>query len=993
MSLSFNAYLLISEVLDANTEELLKKYPHFDYSPHGGKDAAEKAKQEFIKKLMDDPQKYDKKDAFQKLQQAFPSIKRKAVLRGSLLQDQKPELQKYKTMLANKQITVPMYKTIKYFIDKGVEELDLDTFVTEIKEAERNNDIKLSFRDTPELIKVFATENGSAKYKNIGKFDNWNDFTTNLHANLAPKKNSVYADPEVLWETYPQNRVMKKNGIYVFKAFNFQQCRILGKGQGWCISNWPSYYLNYRHNRGQSQFFIFDTNKSPDDPARYVNPGVADSSNRNYSSEWVDKRNIPDRIEGYESVDEYIDYLESKGLPKTLWKADPLTPAEIKAEEFVRTINYSSTGKWFEMLKDREVADNVLTLIDHVPMNVFNALDEQQKMQFLSGKEAFNNNEIQGYLETLPLNTLRSYVRTLVPHGFGVDTTLMGPKLSKAFGMEYDSNYLNLISPDTWEAMSPQNKDKYLDGLHIDGATTDLLRKLTPEEREKVLDFTLQNKNYLDNSEFRKIYENGFTDLVDKYMDNGYPVPEEQFNKITEDPKLVDRYFKARIANNQNLSPLTHVLKGYHFTPIETDWLIENDKFDILHDRIGNEESLHPDNFNKIANKPEIATKYIEKILKKGRKLTTKEVDYVMDNNLLDENWQLLGKQIFLNKDQLEKLWNDKNIKQEQKEFFVKELFKHKTDTAYGKTHKASLNSDDRKFMIKHNLWEPIAYLVMKNHDTPFTSSELDLMAKNPEMLKRYINARFYEFENQQEDTLLRPLMSNKEFDLYNDKQKEYVLKNNVPSTKAILTRNYEDLDKQIKAEHGYNKERFIKSLMHHAIQHEDKDLLRHILFYYSRDLQSSRYEYESKISSNMLLDAIANDSSLDFIKFLIQHVSEDIDYVLAHLIKSKGLNDVAKYLIDEKQSGCQTYQVILDSDKIDDATKKDYLVYIYNKDVRYAQAPLPEDQALDAIATDIKQCASFPNYEHETANFKLRSIPKITQQYHQKILKLKRST
>ena len=999
MSLSFNAYLLISEVLDANTEELLKKYQHFDPAAHGGTEAAEKAKQDFIKKLMDDPQKYDKADAFKKLQQEFPSIKRKPALRSSLIKASvKPELEKYKDMLAKKEITVPMYKTLKYFADKGVSELELETFIAEIKEAEQNNDLRLFFKDIPELVKVYQAEAGGARYKNIGKFENWHDFTTNLHANLAPKKSSIYADPEVLWKTYPENRVMKKNGIYVFKAFNFKQCRILGKGQSWCISNWPSYYLSYRHNKGQSQYFIFDTNKSPDDPARYVKPGVADPTKHWHSSEWVDARNHPDNINGYKSVEDYIDYLESKGFPKSLWTADPLTPAEIKAEEFVRTINYSSMGKWFEMLKDKEVADNVLTLLDHIPMDVFKALDEQQKMQFLSGKEAFNNYEIQEYLENLPLNTLRSYVRTLIPHGFSVDTTSMGPKLSKAFGLEYDANYYKLISPDTWEVMSPQNKEKYLDGLHIGGATTNLLRKFTPEERTKVLDASLQDRNNLDSADFRKIYEKGFTDLVDQYLDYGNPLPEDQFLTIAEDPDLIERYFKARIEKNQDLSPLTHVLKGYNLTPQETNWLIENDRFDILKDRIGHHDSLHPENFKKIADKPEIATKYIEKVLKQGRKLTNAEVDYVMDNNLLDDNWQALGKQIFLNSDQLEKLWNDKKISQDQKEFLVKELFKNKSGTAYGKAHQASLNSDDRKFMIKHNLWEPIAYLVMNSHDTPFTNAELDLMAQNPELLKRYLNARFMEFENYEKDGLhiinhVKPLMSNKEFELYNDRQKEYALNKAGESFKAILNRNFDDLDKIIKTKTGTNKEMFIKSLMHHAIQNEDKNLLRHLIFYHTKASTAVSYAYESKISSNMLLDAIANDASLDFIKFLAQHVNEDIDYVLAYLINKRGFNDVAEFLANEKPAGCQTYQVILDSEKIDDQKKKQLLVYLYNKDYRSGKAQLPQDDALEAVAKEIKHCALFPNFSNETAHGRVRSIPKIVQSYHQKIIKLKRAT
>ena len=162
---------------------------------------------------------------------------------------------------------------------------------------------------------------------------------------------------------------------------------------------------------------------------------------------------------------------------------------------------------------------------------------------------------------------------------------------------------------------------------------------------------------------------------------------------------------------------------------------------------------------------------------------------------------------------------------------------------------------------------------------------------------------------------------------------------------------------------------------------------------HHSKPSTAVRYAYESKISSNMLLDAIANDASLDFIKYLAQHVNEDIDYVLAYLINKRGFNDVAKFLVDEKPAGCQTYQVILDSEKIDDQKKKQLLVYLYNKDYRSGKAQLPQDDALEAVAKEIKHCALFPNFSNETAHGRVRSIPKIVQSYHQKIIKLKRAT
>jgi len=76
-------------------------------------------------------------------------------------------------------------------------------------------------------------------------------------------------------------------------------------------------------------------------------------------------------------------------------------------------------------------------------------------------------------------------------------------------------------------------------------------------------------------------------------------------------------------------------------------------------------------------------------------------------------------------------------------------------------------------------------------------------MAQNPQLLKRYLNARFMEFENYEKDSHVKPLMSNKEFELYNDRQKEYALDKASESVKAILNKNFDDLDKIIETKTG----------------------------------------------------------------------------------------------------------------------------------------------------------------------------------------------
>lgn len=106
------------------------------------------------------------------------------------------------------------------------------------------------------------------------------------------------------------------------------------------MDNQTTYYFQYRHEHKQTQYFIFDTNKSEDDPARMVNPGVAPEDEY---SEWVDLKNnhTDDKngngfgVSGYSSIEEYKKYLSST-LGISMEQLDNiLKPEELKKEEIL----------------------------------------------------------------------------------------------------------------------------------------------------------------------------------------------------------------------------------------------------------------------------------------------------------------------------------------------------------------------------------------------------------------------------------------------------------------------------------------------------------------------------------------------------------------------------------------------------------------------------------------------------------------------------------
>jgi ankyrin repeat protein len=230
------------------------------------------------------------------------------------------------------------------------------------------------------------------------------------------KANKQYFNPMEEELNHLPNLVAKGDNIWVFKGHISELCRIFGKNQRWCISssNSPSTWFNYRIEHHQTQYFVFDFNKDEDDPARYVNPGVAPPGKY---SEWVDAQNNPVEdpedpnskvgINGYRSINEYKKYLASKGIPLDVWVTTDPEDWEKRLEEYYKTQNFSDAKND----PDSRIFPMYLKVVIKMKDEDFETLNNEQKIQFLMGKcgRLTDNqfeyaNKIKGYFNSLQEN-------------------------------------------------------------------------------------------------------------------------------------------------------------------------------------------------------------------------------------------------------------------------------------------------------------------------------------------------------------------------------------------------------------------------------------------------------------------------------------------------------------------------------------------------------------------------------------------------------------
>ena len=380
--MNFKQWLYIIEAIDSNTKNLLAKQK----APKDELNA-------FIKELEDEPNLIDRPTAFQKFQNKF-NIQKKVTAEDAqrkyfanipnTTEEELKTYDYYKT--ENKDSLKKMMEQLRKFIDKKLITIKIENKVPNLYRNTTQGSNKL---DTPDF----------------GRFTSQLDSIQGSLEQYKGKGN--YFNPIEEELNHAEHRVAKGDNIWVFKGHRPNICRILGKNQRWCISdsNSAAYWFTYRIAHHQTQYFVFDFNKDEDDPARYVNPGVAPQGKY---SEWVDAENThsldPDArgdrshvgINGYKSINEYKKYLESKGIPLTTWTTTKpedweirlqsyyeLNQDELQEDIFHRSFAYAKNDE------HPEVFDMYLKIANTIKDSNFETLTDNQKKEFLLGKDLY----------------------------------------------------------------------------------------------------------------------------------------------------------------------------------------------------------------------------------------------------------------------------------------------------------------------------------------------------------------------------------------------------------------------------------------------------------------------------------------------------------------------------------------------------------------------------------------------------------------------------
>ena len=370
----FKKWFYFTEAIDQNTEKALLQQK-----------VDSNELNDFINQLKSQTELIDKGSAFAKLQEKFPILKKEKSFPEAPAD---PFFKEYYDQLTKREITKPEYDTLLFFKDnsQGL----LTSMMQSLRNLIQERKIELNFINK---IPTIVYQKKAIPNKDFTKF------TAMLHGiegqNATKPSNNNLADPFFLEVSHKEKLVAKSadGTIWVFKATGPLDCRLMGKGQSWCISSSSNaqWYFNYRHEHGQTQYFIFDFNKDENDPARYVNPGIAPEGEY---SEWVDTRNSHDKINGYSSIEEYKNYLKSKGIDIGVFVADPLTEEEEFIKQSIEEYDNNSDFQRDEIFKDfkegkyKELFDKFIETMSFLDSGLmerhFNQLSDQQRKLYLS---------------------------------------------------------------------------------------------------------------------------------------------------------------------------------------------------------------------------------------------------------------------------------------------------------------------------------------------------------------------------------------------------------------------------------------------------------------------------------------------------------------------------------------------------------------------------------------------------------------------------------
>lgn len=333
---------------------------------------------QLLAKLESDPQNHTKADIFKQIQDIIPKIATKKTTDVQEPEPTNPNLKEYWHKLKNKEIIKAEYEIAKFY--QNEQPSTLQETMDIIRKLVHDKKININFvQNKPVLI------HKEDVYKDPIDFNQFNSF---VHAIVSSESevsdyDEVFPNPASLAARYPDLLVSKGKNVWVFKVKNHNESKLFGKKKaretGWCVTwNNPSYYLEYRKDKKQTQYYIFDFNKAKDDPARYVNPGVAPTEN---DSEWVDARNrSTEGINGYgKNIKKYKDYLETKGIDPNVFQSDPITEKEKVLYDALESLDFSTIFKSYP-----DLIDDYLSMCEALGIPNFDKLTNDQKNIFLT---------------------------------------------------------------------------------------------------------------------------------------------------------------------------------------------------------------------------------------------------------------------------------------------------------------------------------------------------------------------------------------------------------------------------------------------------------------------------------------------------------------------------------------------------------------------------------------------------------------------------------
>jgi hypothetical protein len=373
--MEFKNWYYLQEVIDARDDSVIQNQLSKNYDQE-----TIKSIDDLLDKYRNDPQPFTIKDIMKVVTQEFP-----------LADDKTSKLEKIvRDYQRRPNVTPEEIETLKYFFNQNVNSEQLDEMMKLLRQFLEKDIISLKIENGKPTLSA-RNQQGALEKKDTPDFTRFIGVLHGIQGSLEKLgPPSKYYDPRTTYDD--DNLVAKGDNIWVYKGHSPELCRKFGKGIIWCIASSSSTqnYWSYRMNHGQTQYFIFDLNKDEDDPARYVNPGVAPDGEY---SEWVDRKNQHSQdpeittsdfgINGYNSINDYKRYLASKGINPSIFVAEPIQDWERRLKDYLNRKDISGARNDVESAK---IFPSFLKLTEEIEDDQFDLLTDNEKKIYVLRK-------------------------------------------------------------------------------------------------------------------------------------------------------------------------------------------------------------------------------------------------------------------------------------------------------------------------------------------------------------------------------------------------------------------------------------------------------------------------------------------------------------------------------------------------------------------------------------------------------------------------------